>query len=444
MALRDIFRLTGRRRVLDRRRRIRELEQLEARRVLSGGTTYLPLLDVSHPLFQDLSTLTFEPNVGQAAENVDYIARGLDYALSLTGGGSVLSLRAVIGSDAESLDTSLGSADHDLGSQVETSAILQARWVKGNFDAEATGLQPLPGVTNYLFGDGHTYTDISNYGKVRYDDVYPGIDLVYYGHEGELEYDWVVSPGADPTQIVMSFDGMREMSLDDHGRLVLETSAGTLLQQAPVIYQYIGGYRQTVDGRYRLLGSGEVAFELGNYDTARELVIDPVLVYSTYLGGSPAAAPGHITGVDAGNDAGSAIASDAEGNTYVTGFTSAIDFPTVDAYRSQHPHLSASTRPGTVAFVTKLDPAGVPVYSTYVGQSFPNVNRTLDLYANDIAVDVDGEVYIVGNFVDLTTEAVEDDFIGIHTQLVDSDSGAFAANLSANGRDPRLYGLLWR
>ncbi len=422
-----------RRRIGGCRVRERKLEQLEARLTLAGDSPYQSLPSAPDLLVQDLSPLVFEPNVGQAAERVDFVARGLDYSFSLTGSGPILTLRNEAGSDIDQFDASLGPLEEGSPPPAETSAILRTQWIHGNSETSAIGLERQPGVTNYLFGEGYTYTDVPNYSNVRYADVYPGIDLVYYGRGGELEYDWMVRPGADPAQIVMGFDGMREMTLDDQGRLVLETSVGTLYQQAPVIYQNINGNRQSVDGGYVLLGSGQVAFQVGDYDTDRELVIDPILVYSTYLGGSPVAAPGHTSGVDAGNDVGTAIASDAEGNTYVTGVTTAIDFPTVNASTSQHPHLSANIRPGPVAFVTKLDPSGVPVFSTYVGQVFSNPNRWMTLHANDIALDGDGKLYIVGNYVDLTTESVEDDFVGVHSQLVEQELGGFAAKLSETG-----------
>ena len=152
------------------------------------------------------------------------------------------------------------------------------------------------------------------FGRVRYDDVYPGVSLVFYGSERQIEYDFVVAPGADPRAVVLAFDGAREVRLDDAGDLVLATAAGELRLRRPVIYQETGGGRRPIeggyvlDGRPRALPRGRVGL------VSRPLVIDPVLGYSTYLGG-------------ASNDEGLGIAVDAAGNAYVTGTTISADFP---------------------------------------------------------------------------------------------------------------------
>ena len=175
------------------------------------------------------------------------------------------------------------------------------------------GEQPLPGRAHYLVGNdpAHWRTDIPTFAQVRYADVYPGIDLVYFGNPQRLEYDLVVAPGADPEQIVLAFEGAEEVTLDASGSLLLTLPGGAIVQRPPRIYQEAAGGRQEVGGTYSLLSGERVAFRLEPYDTARPLVIDPVLEYSTYLGGSgdEVLNPGFI-GI-------AGIAVDGQGQAYV-------------------------------------------------------------------------------------------------------------------------------
>ena len=129
---------------------------------------------------------------------------------------------------------------------------------------------------------------MARYGKVNYQDVYPGVDLVYYGNQRELEYDFVVAPGRDPAQIALEFAGMESLRLDATGNLVLRTALGDVVQRKPVVYQEVGGKRRPVEGAYRLLADNRVGFAIGRYDAGLPLVIDPIFAYSSYLGGSAA------------------------------------------------------------------------------------------------------------------------------------------------------------
>ena len=185
---------------------------------------------------------------------------------------------------------------------------------------QVVGLDPLPGTTNYFIGNDPSqwHTDIPNYAQVEEQSVYPGVDLVYYGNQQQLEYNFTVAPGADPGVIRMAFTGAESAMLDDQGNLVLQTAGGPVVEQAPVLYQEVDGVRQAVSGQYVLEGNGQVGFAVGSYDRSQPLVIDPVLSYSTYLGGS-------------GDDVGYGIAVDAAGNAYVTSYTSSTNFPTADA-----------------------------------------------------------------------------------------------------------------
>src|SRR5262249_27955888 len=160
----------------------------------------------------------------------------------------------------------------------------------------------LPGLSHYFLGNDpqRWRTHIAHYGKVGYEGIYPGVDLVYYGNYGHLENDFVVAPGADLRAIKLRFTGVREVRLGAEGELVLSVEDSEIRQLKPVIYQEVAGVRKPIAGGYRIEGPGEVSFEVGQYDVTRPLVIDPVLVYSTYLGGS-------------GDDLGGGIAVDEDG-----------------------------------------------------------------------------------------------------------------------------------
>ena len=206
-------------------------------------------------------------------------------------------------------------------------------------------------------------TNIPTYAKVRYEQVYPGIDLVYYGNQGELEYDFVVAPGADPTVIALSFEGVDAVQVNEAGDLTLLTAAGVVRQHKPYLYQEVDGERQTVDGRYVVDGA-HVRVEVGTYDTSRTLVIDPVLVFSGGVGGASA------TGV----------AVDAAGNAYVAGFT---HLPSAGGESGPHGARDA--------FVRKINAAGTAVlWTAFIGGSS-------DDWAYAIAIDAAGSAYITGS-----------------------------------------------
>ena len=200
---------------------------------------------------------------------------------------------------------------------------------------------PLSGKVNFLLGNDSTkwVTDLPTYSAIRYEDLYPGIDLVFKGTEGILKHEFLVEPGADPSQIVLAYDGQDNLSLDDNGSLVITTPTGNLTDSKPVIFQNIDGEKIAVEGKYRLIGRSRVGFEIGEYDRSYPLVIDPVLKYSTYLGGTGAS-----------TDAGQSIAVDGSGNAYVTGFTTSANFPLQNPFQGSYA--------GSDAFVTKFNPAG--------------------------------------------------------------------------------------
>src|SRR5262249_42761561 len=160
--------------------------------------------------------------------------------------------------------------------------VVRLQWVGANPHPEVTGIDPLPGVTNYFKGNDPTkwVTHVPSYGQVSYKDLYPGIDLLYYGNAAhQLEYDFRVAPGADPGRVQLAFAGADAVQTDAQGNLVLHTSAGDVTEHAPTLYQEGNGGRQTVAGRYVVQDAAHVGFQVGAYDRDRPLVIDPALSY---------------------------------------------------------------------------------------------------------------------------------------------------------------------
>jgi hypothetical protein len=297
--------------------------------------------------------LSFEPNVGQAG-GADFIAHGAGYALVLANG-----------------NLSLGLKSAAAPSSTGVSELLQWHLTGANPAASAQAVDKLAAVSNYLIGNDRSqwHTNVPTYGKVQYPGVYPGIDLAYYGNQGELEYDFIVNPGAHSGAIRLGVQGAESLTLDAAGDLLLHTGGGDVLQKAPVAYQEVAGARRAVAARFVLQDNRTVGLAVGAYDASLPLVIDPVVQYSTYLGG-------------AGTDVGTAIAMDSAGNAYVTGYTNSTNFPTAAAFQ-------AANAGNDDAFVAKFNAAGALVYSTYLG------GAGID-HGNAIAVDSAGSAYVTG------------------------------------------------
>ncbi|HUI43182.1 MAG TPA: SBBP repeat-containing protein, partial [Terriglobia bacterium] len=320
--------------------------------------------------------LRFEVNQGQADPKVRFLSRGEGYALLLTRDEAILSLGV---SKAGSLASSGAALRH---TSRTPAAALRMKIEGASPVAFIHGTDELPGKSNYFIGNDPAKwrTGVPNYARVRYQDVYPGIDLVYYGNQRQLEYDFVVSSGADPQAIDLRVEGADRASLNTDGDLVLEAQGGRFVYHQPTIYQATNGARTRIPGGYVLgkveaSGAREVGFRVGPYDHSRALVIDPSLSYSTYLGGSK-------------DDFANAIAVDAKGDAYITGDTLSTNFPTLNAEQSACSSCSVNS---VDAFVTKINASGSAlVYSTYLGGLASD-------QGNAIAVDASGDAYVTGN-----------------------------------------------
>ena len=308
--------------------------------------------------------LLFEPNQGQTDPRVKFLVRGPGYTLFLTADEAVLSLQVP-----------RGRSDDSARARGLAQAAVRLALAGANPQARVEGLDRQQGVSNYFLGNDprRWRTGIPNFARVQYHRIYPGVDLVYYGNERQLEYDFVIAPGADPRAIELRVSGA-QARLDARGDLQLRTAGGAVTLRQPLIYQVSSSGRREIAGSYALRGNGRIGFRVGPYDPARRLVIDPTLAYSTYLGGSLAEQAG-------------GIAIDSKGNAYLTGSTASSNFPTT------------TNAPGPVllgmqsTYVTKLSATGSSlVYSTFVGGS--NIDTGLS-----IALDSGLNVYVTGNTI---------------------------------------------
>ena len=311
------------------------------------------------------SPLIFEANHGQSDAQVKFLTRGKGYKAFLTSGAMVLSLRP-------SQTESVHSATAATGSQPPAGTTLQFKLLGASKNPAIVGEDLLPGKVNYFIGrdPAKWHTGVPTYSRIRYKNVYPGIDLVYYGSHQQLEYDFAISPGANPGQIQFELTGAAQTTLDAEGNLVLQTSSGEVHLQSPVIYQESDGVRVRVSGTYVMNDSTHIAFHVSQYDPSKPMVIDPVLVYSTYLGGS-------------GDDEPSGIAVDNAGSVYVAGYTDSTDFPLA---------APGSLPAGNMhVFVAKLDPTGSNlVYADYIGGNSQD-------YGYALVLDSANEVYVTGS-----------------------------------------------
>jgi len=349
--------------------------------------------------------LIFEANRGQSNPAVKFLARGSGYELFLTANEAVLALQPPSGKTPKSL---------------RQLSVLSMGLAQANPHAEVSGADLLPGKSNYFIGNdlSQWHRGIPQYSRVRYRNVYPGIDLVYYGNRGRLESDFEVAPGSNPRQVALRFRGADQVRIDGSGNLVLSLQGGAVVLESPRVYQRFGIEERTVSGRFELRSKDEAGFVLGDYDRSRTLIIDPVLTYSTYLGGSGNEACSVIlnTGPVAGCPA---IAVDTAFNAYVAGSTTSTDFPT-----SGSPFQSTLKGKANV-FVAKFNStATILEFATYLGGS--DLDTTIG-----VAVDPGFNVVVAGNTLSANFPTKN----GFQSAPLNAQNHAFVSRLDPNGQN---------
>ncbi len=388
----------------------------------------------------------FEPNQGQAPASVRFLAHGAGYGLFLDSTGAVMAVPTA----------STGSG--------QSTASLRMKLVDPNLHAAITGTDPLPGHTNYFLGNEPSkwHSNIPQFAGVRYEKIYPGIDLTFYSNHGSLEYDFHVAPGADPSRAEMEFEGAARLALN-HGDLILDRGAdGRVLFRAPHIYQRLGDREQVVPGGFTLLTATRAGFAIGDYDHSRELIIDPRPEIESYFGGngtetSPSIAvdfsgtsiflagsttstptsfplgglpptqigpganvfvaqilPGSVRFITflggsggPGADTATGVAVDGSGRSYLVGNTTSTDFPTTSSAYLTAPRTKTISCTGTCSslFVTVLDPNGSssPIYSSYISGNGNDVSTGM-------AVDLNSNVFITGTTTSQDPASISDVF----------------------------------
>lgn len=365
--------------MIERRLAVRVTLTILTSLLLQGGIVEADRRDVSFTEQQPLNfkrTMAFEANHGQAAKDVRFRASGRGYLVEMLDAATLLHLRTATGSRS-----------------------LTIRML----DALETKVEPFGEQISYAsyFKSGFTATDIPVFQKVQYRQVYKGIDLVYYGSPDNLEYDFRIASGVDPSKIAMRFEGADSLSINSQGELVLGIGGVEVKQPRPYTYQETPQGRRRVDCSYVIKGAA-VGFKLGDYDSALPLVIDPVLNYATYLGGNR-------------SDIGNNLLLDKAGNLYVVGVTNSPDFPTRNSI--QDPDNAVGD-----IFVSRFDAAGRLTYSTYIGGS--GVDS-----AQGVALGSDGTLYLTG-----ATQSLDFPVRNAFQATYNSRTDAFVVKLSADGR----------
>jgi uncharacterized protein (TIGR03437 family) len=333
--------------------------------------------------------LRFEENLGRATGGARYIARGEGYRLNLALSESWLDWK---------------------------SERIRTRLLGANPDVQMDAADLLSGSANYFVGSAANWkTDVRGYGRVRYHQVYPGIDLIFHGEQSRLEYDFVLAPRANPRLIRLEISGQRGIRIDANGDLVISTRTGEIRWKRPETYQSIAGGRRPVEARFVVEHGNTVRLRVGSYDRDSELVIDPTLSYATYLGAEA-------------NDAARGIGVDAAGNVYIAGKTTSPDLPVVNAVQPAYGGSTANYFAGD-AFVAKFSPAGALLYLTYLGGS-------RDDGATALAVDAAGNAYITGATISSdfpTAHAFQAQFQGFGGSGYARFGDAFVAKLNPSG-----------
>jgi Beta-propeller repeat/Domain of unknown function (DUF4214) len=334
--------------------------------------------------------LQFEPNRGQADPRFDFVTRGAGYGLALSAAEAVFVLNKKQPTNRRSVSA------------------LTMKLAGANRHARSEVMGSLPGRINYLNGSdpGKYHTGIKTYGQVRYANVYPGIDLVYYSRGHQLEYDFIVAPGAETDAIALQIEGAEAVRINDQSELVIFTGDEAIRFEKPFVYQEVNNQRLEITGQYVLKGPGRVAFSIGEYDHNFPLVIDPVLSYSSFLGGG---------GADSGRD----IKLDSAGNIYITGSTTSPEFP----------HNGNVSHKGSFdVFVTKLNPSGTSlIFSTFIGAAGNDSSLS-------IALDGSNNIFLSG----VTDSPDYPTTVGAFQRTLGSNQSAMVTKLSAAG-DTIMY-----
>ena len=346
--------------------------------------------------------LTFEPNAGQTDENARFISRGHGYALFLRDTEAVFALQKKTSAK-----------------QIKT-AIVKMKIAGANSEPKSVGFDETESKTNYLLGEDSAkwQTNVANYRKVKFENVYSGVDLVYYGNQRQLEYDFLVAPNANAKQIRLNFDGIKKAEIEKQtGDLLLETAVGTIRQHKPVAYQEINGERREIAVSYLIqnpkskIQNWEIGFQIGEYDESKPLVIDPIFVYSSYLGGNM-------------EDVGRDIAVDGAGNAYIIGNTISPNFPVTNgAIKTALQPRTGSNVLAQDCFVSKINPTGTAlVYSTYIG------GRDGNEVCGSIGVDNIGNAYLTG-----FTDAADFPRVNSNQNSLLGGQDAFVSKINSTG-----------
>jgi Beta-propeller repeat len=437
--------------------------------------------------------LSFEANQGQSAADVKYLTRADGYVLSLRGQEADLTFHQAPAARRVAANRLKPYRARRVPATPEKFSTLRMRLDGSNPSAEVTGLDRTATKINYFLGNDPKkwHTEVPAYSKVQYAGIYPGVDLMFYGNRRELEYDFVVAPGADPKSIALNVEGARKVYLNANGNLILDVPGGEVKFKKPDVYQDFDGTRREIAGNYAIKNHHEVRFALADYDRSQPLTIDPVVTYSTYVGGSGSANGGDMAmglALDSAGDAyiggvtfsadltqvngvgpvpaslglanssgfvaelnptGTAalyltylggetqdgvlaIAVDSNKNIYVTGFTQSSTFPLSQTNTPFEPHPPASVSSDGSAFVTRLDPtktlAAQLVYSSYLGGG-----GSMD-QGNGIAVDANGNAYVTGVTLSATGFPIANASTApFSTTLLSPAGNAFVTEVNTNG-----------
>ncbi|MGB2633355.1 MAG: SBBP repeat-containing protein [Candidatus Acidiferrum sp.] len=322
--------------------------------------------------------LSFEENQGQTAREVRYVSHGSGYELFLTPQEAVLALRSQQHYDLSPRHRAASIRAIRKARKAEETTAVRMQLEGASPNPDIFGMERLPARVNYFIGNDPKkwHTDVPAFARVKYIGVYPGVDLVFYGNQRRLEYDFIVAPGVDPKSIQLKIGGAQKMRVNSHGDLVLSVPGGKLELQKPLIYQEVRGERHEIAGNFIVDGHNSVSFSVPNYDRSAPLILDPVLSYATYLGGTA-------------DDTGNAIVVDGSGDAFVAGSTYSTDFPT----GTSGTVTAAPSAGSSAAFVAELNPTGTSLlYSTYLA----GLTSGSAEGAFGVALDPSGNVYVTG------------------------------------------------